>query len=265
MISNPAPLDDMALQFFVDGRLDAEAAEEIERILAQDPDLAAKVLAYREQRAMLKARLQARYDDPIPSRLDVAAIAAAVAAPPRRINWIQLGPAMAASLVLGIGVGLWGGALRWQGEPAGIAAASQAPMTPALIAHRIFAADVRHPVEVTADEEAHLVQWLSRRLGRPISAPDLRARGYTLIGGRLLPAASGPAAQFMYEDQQGLRLTVYVQSSPAQEETSFRVSSLDGVTALYWFDQGWGYAVAAEADRAILLPAARDVYNQISA
>lgn len=262
MTSNPAPLDDTALQSFVDGRLDPVAAAEVERRLAHDPELAATVLAYREQRAMLKARLQVRYEEPVPARLNVAALAAVAARPPRP-NWMHVGPAMAASLVLGIGIGVWGGDLRSRDEPVPMAAAAQAP-TPALIAHRIFAADVRHPVEVAANEEAHLVQWLSKRLGRPISAPNLRARGYTLIGGRLLPAASGPAAQFMYEDRQGLRLTVYVQSSPAQQQTSFRMSSIDGVTALYWFDQGWGYAVVAEADRAVLLPAARDVYNQLT-
>jgi len=269
MKTNSAPMDETALHSFVDGRLEPEAMDEIERRLADEPDLAARVRAYREQRALLKARLQTRHDEPVPSRLNVGAIAAAAAARPGRFNRRHLAPAMAASLVLGIGIGTWTAAPRPAVEPAPTATAEQAliqqaPMAPALIAHRIYTADVRHPVEVAATEEAHLVQWLSKRLGRPITAPDLRPRGYSLIGGRLLPASSGPAAQFMYEDRQGLRLTVYVQSSPTQQETSFRVSSLDGVTALYWFDRGWGYAVVAEADRAILLPAARDVYNQLT-
>jgi anti-sigma factor RsiW len=35
----------------------------------------------------------------------------------------------------------------------------------AIAAHRTFSVETRHPVEVGAYEEAHLVQWLSKRLG----------------------------------------------------------------------------------------------------
>jgi hypothetical protein len=37
-------------------------------------------------------------------------------------------------------------------------------------------------------QEAHLIQWLSKRLGRQLIAPDLTAGGFQLMGGRLLPA-----------------------------------------------------------------------------
>ena len=42
--------------------------------------------------------------------------------------------------------------------------------------------EVAHPVEVGAAQEAHLLQWLSKRLGRKLAAPDLRTlcmSGYT--------------------------------------------------------------------------------------
>ena len=81
-------------------------------------------------------------------------------------------------------------------------------MADALAAHRTFAVEVRHPVEVDAAQEAHLVQWLSKRLGRPLVVPDLSATGYRLMGGRLLPAGSGAAAQLMYENGAGDRPVV---------------------------------------------------------
>jgi len=37
-------------------------------------------------------------------------------------------------------------------------------------------------------ESAHLSQWLSRRVGYALRAPDLDATGLKLIGGRLLPS-----------------------------------------------------------------------------
>ena len=79
----------------------------------------------------------------------------------------------------------------------------------AIAAHRTFSVETRHPVEVGANEEAHLVQWLSKRLGHRLIVPDLGALGFRLIGGRLLPADSGPAAWFMYEDGKGTRLSCY--------------------------------------------------------
>ena len=58
----------------------------------------------------------------------------------------------------------------------------------ALAAHRLYIGEVRHPIEVRA-AEAHLLPWLSRRLGTTVRAPDLTAFDLTLLGGRLLPGA----------------------------------------------------------------------------
>jgi len=77
----------------------------------------------------------------------------------------------------------------------------------AIAAHRTYSVEVRHPVEVDAGQEAHIVQWLSKRLGHQLIVPDLTVAGFRLMGGRLLPAEDGPAAQFMYENGTGERLT----------------------------------------------------------
>ena len=86
------------------------------------------------------------------------------------------------------------------------------------VAHAVYTPEVRHPVEVHADQEAHLTAWLSKRLGAPLKPPALADAGYQLVGGRLLPGATGSVAQFMYEDASHQRLTLYVQprSSSAQ-------------------------------------------------
>ena len=65
--------------------------------------------------------------------------------------------------------------------------------------------------------------WLSKRLGTPSSVPHLSETGYELVGGRLLPGNSGPAAQFMYQDARGQRLTLYVRTDGGgSRETAFR-------------------------------------------
>src|SRR3972149_420101 len=113
------------------------------------------------------------------------------------------------------------------------------------VAHGGSSPEVRHPVEVGADQEAHLVAWLSKRLGTPLKAPHLGELGYTLVGGRLLPGERGPGAPFMYQDGKGQRLTLYVRVNPDDSgETAFRFAQEHGVGVFYWLDRKLGYALS---------------------
>ena len=109
-------------------------------------------------------------------------------------------PATAAALYLALGSagGWWlhGTATEDGGEYAALDRR-------AATAHAVYTPEVRHPVEVAAEQEAHLVRWLSKRLGAPIRAPDLTEAGYELVSGRLLPGARAAAAQLMYETADG--------------------------------------------------------------
>ena len=92
----------------------------------------------------------------------------------------------------------------------------------------MYAAEKLHVVEVGADQKDHLVGWLSKRVGTPLVAPDLTAEGFSLVGGRLLPASGKPAAQFMYQDRSGTRISLYVTRDAVNEETGFRLYEEDG-------------------------------------
>ena len=107
------------------------------------------------------------------------------------------------------------------------------------------------------------MQWLSKRLGRQLVTPDLSGAGFRLMGGRLLPAEDGAAAQFMYENGTGERLTLYLRSGIG-DETAFRYHEEGGIGAFYWSDEGFCYAIAARADRGPLLRIAEIVYQQTS-
>lgn len=110
------------------------------------------------------------------------------------------------------------------------------------IAYAVYAPEQRHPVEVAAPQRDHLVDWLSRRLGQRLSVPSLRDYGYSLIGGRLLPGESGPAAQFMYQNTAGARLTMYVAVVP-KDATAFRLFRDGNRSTFYWESQGTGCAL----------------------
>src|SRR5262249_33963334 len=138
--------------------------------------------------------------------------------------------AVLAALVLG-------GLLGWfgRGMAEGGSALGKVLTTDALVAHRLYVVEVRHPVEVPGVESAHLVQWLSKRLGYDLRAPDLAAIDLKLVGGRLLPGPTGAAAFLMYEGPSGERFTLYCARWDAPE-TALRYRDAGQVAAFYWVD-----------------------------
>ena len=160
-----------------------------------------------------------------------------------------------------------GGSLGWymHGYQQGRAAASVAFVHQAALAHAVYAPEVRHPVEVGADQEAHLTAWLSKRLGTSLKVPHLATAGYELVGGRLLPGNTGPAAQFMYQDARGQRLTLYVRSDKDDnQETAFRYAREENVGVFYWIDGPFGYALTGDLEKSELLRIAQLVYQQLN-
>ena len=95
--------------------------------------------------------------------------------------------------------------------------------------------------------------------------PHLAPQGYTLVGGRLLPGERGPAAQFMYQDVKGQRLTLYVRiNNEVHAQTAFRFAQEKGVGVFYWLDGRIGYALSGDTDRSELLRVADAVYQQLN-
>ncbi len=170
--------------------------------------------------------------------------------------------AVAAWLALGSVLG-WN--LRSWNAPVPVNMLETQLVRPAAFAHVIYSAEVLHPVEVKADQEQHLTQWLSKRLRTPINAPDLSQGGYRLVGGRLLPSTDRMAAQFMYEDIGGRRVTLYLRRGAWDNTlTAFRYSRNDNVGVFYWIDGELGYALSGELDKAELLKLAVIIHPQIN-
>lgn len=253
------PIGEDDLQAFVDGRLPSSRREAVRAYLDDHPALADQVKQEIELREALRARLAFKAAEPVPSRLRVANLMAGQRRPaPRRGTAVA---AAVAGLLIGFALGAAGG-IWWSGAGR-VTAASVAGN--AIAAHRIYVGERLHPVEVPAEQEAHLVQWLSRRVGKPLSAPNLTAQGYRLIGGRLLPDSGEAAALFMYENAGGNRLTLYARSGGSEAQTSFRFESRDDLSAFSWIDNGLSYVVTAKVERAQLLPIAETIYKQFDA
>ena len=236
------------LHAYLDRELDATRAQAVEAWLEAEPDARAALQAYRDQGAALHGAFDGVLSEALPARLLPQA---RVRAWPGRMG--------AASIGLALGV-LLGWSLRDAREPV------QAPMLPrqAAVAHAVFVPEVRHPVEVSAKEEAHLVRWLSKRLGTSIRVPTLSAHGFELLGGRLLPESARPGAQFMYQDAAGRRLTLYLSTDVANRDSAFRYATEGGLHVFYWIDREVGYALSGDLDKQQMLAVARSVYEQLN-
>ena len=243
------------LQAYVDGRLGEPRKSELEAWLGARPEEAERVAAYRQLGDEVRATYDPLLAEPVPDRLR---------RPPRRNSLWGLG--IAASWALAAALG---GVAGWQLHAMRTAPAPAGDMAVmarrAAIAHATYSPEVRHPVEVGADQEQHLIAWLSKRLGVKVRAPDLDAAGMSLVGGRLLPGESGPVALFMYQTQAGRRLTLYVRAEAAHNrETAFRYAREKNVSVFYWIDRDCGYAIAsADLEKDELLRVATLVYKQL--
>ena len=251
------PITEGDLQSYADGRLPEARRAAVEAWLAARPGEAERIAAYRRLANEVRAAYDSMIAEPVPERL---AQAAASRIPIRRIA------AVVAWIAVGIAVGA---PLGWQVRPERVVMQTAPDTTQfarrAAVAHATYSPEVRHPVEVGADDEQHLVTWLSKRLGVKVKAPKLDEVGMGLVGGRLLPGENGPVALFMYQNQNGRRLTLYVRTEASKNrETAFRYARENNVGVFYWIDREVGYALAsADLNKDELLKLANVVYKQL--
>jgi anti-sigma factor RsiW len=157
-----------------------------------------------------------------------------------------------------------GGGVGWLARGAAAAPSPfQAFTVHAIEAHRLYVVEGRHPVEVPGSERSHLQQWLTKRCGWVVRAPELTGAGLKLVGGRLLPSSAGPASFMMYESASGERFTIYTAKSEA-EATQMRFAAEGKESTLFWADDGVVYAVVSTGvDRGRLTQVAQAIYDQM--
>jgi anti-sigma factor RsiW len=251
MIDHNSPVTEDELHAYVDGELPADRRRAIEAWLAGHPEHAARVAEWRVQADAIRARYDGLAAEPTPARFELDKLTRS------RRGW----RAVAAATVIAAFFAGW--LVGWFAH--GASAAGPSPFetftVEALSAHKLYIAEVRHPIEVRAGEQ-HLLPWLSRRVGTTLRAPDLDVFSLKLLGGRLLPGPIGPAALFMYEGPTGERYTIYC-SREKQPRTALRYNVAGQIASVHWVESEIGYVVSGPADRERLLRIAQTIYDQI--
>lgn len=252
MFDQDLPVTQDELHAYVDGAIPADRREAVEAWLATHPVDAASVAKWRALADALRARYGAVASEPVPARFNLERLALS-----ERRPWRGIAAAAVIAALVGA-TGGWVGRGLLEGPRTGI----EAYTSDALDAHKLYVVEVRHPVEVTGAERAHLVQWLSKRLDHEVRAPQLDSIGLSLVGGRLLPGPSGASAFFMYETPSGERFTVYCASADSPE-TAMHFKAESDFAAFYWVDRGLAYVVSGPAERKRLWTVAQAFYDQM--
>ena len=254
--------NEMELHAFADHQLDAQRTVEVQQYLDEHPQLNKQVQDWISQNSAIEKLYGHVLDEDIPARLDPANIANKIeqkAVLAKTAGWFNP-KAIAASTVIALfGVGI-GWALKGHFTPTQF---DQQLASAAMNAHATYVVEVAHPVDVSVGEEQHLVSWLSKRLGGKLGAPELTAHGFSLVGGNLLPAGEGPAAQFMYENKSGERITLYATRNRENKLAAFQFASQDNIRTFYWLDTDFSYALVGKVSRQDLKSIAKSVYHQL--
>ncbi len=254
-------IDELMLHAYVDGELCEADGRLVEEYLQTHPEAMALVESIQKQNRLLKTGFDPVLDEEIPDFLLEAVTDGNTNDKKKTKRWFA--PYRVASLVLPL---VLGGILGWglkpiETEKMSLTTETMSFVKQARLAHVMYTPEKLHPVDVTSKHEKHLVAWISKRLGIDIETPDLTGQGFKLVGGRLLPNETGPSAQFMYENSQGQRLTLYVNKNYNKEETAFEFFEDGDIASFYWVDKSLVYALTGDLNRQQLLDISHHIYR----
>lgn len=249
------PVSEEELHAYVDGHLDAERRDAVERYLRSHPDVAANIATDMAQRDALREAFGPYATSPTPPPLNLTRLVEERLR--TRRGWWRI----AAAIVLACGVGAGGGWWLGRRPPTGIGALAEEATT----SYAVYGVDERRPVEIPADQRTLMTRWLSKRLNRPVTPPDLSAAGYDLLGGRLVASPHGAAALFVYQNAQGKRLGIYVRPMlEPSESTAINAIDAKNLDGCAWIEQGIGYSLVAKEDYAHILELSHDVRQELA-
>jgi anti-sigma factor RsiW len=269
----PMPLDPALMSAWLDKELDASDHSAVDAWLVAHPEDMEHVRRWAADRDVLRARMAPMLDEPLPDALRQLVLegGAPASTPSATMSHWRMAAAAAGLLLAG---GLVGAGVMWQAQRAQLASAQPRPVEwvqRAAVAHAVYTPEVRHPVEVNTLEgnleeqrknEEHLAVWLTRRVGMPVKLFNLRAQGFELVGGRLLPELPHKSAQLMYENKDKQRITVYLRKPDASTPAAFRFERQGELSLFYWVDGPTGYALVGNLPRERLLSLAQSIYEQ---
>ncbi|MEM6661587.1 MAG: hypothetical protein AAF666_05340 [Pseudomonadota bacterium] len=201
------------LPLYMDGALDQADRSAVEDLMKDNPEAEEILRLLDHADHALPDAFGDVLDAPLPLALARAASAAGAAledrpAPPAQRSHFW---GVAAAAVFALMIGVPGGFFYGQQQGRDAALIESADQTRARFGwvaqivgyHRLYSAEERHLVEVSAAEADHIQTWIGNRTGRSFSIPDLSGQGLEFRVARLLAVNGKPTAQLMYVPTDG--------------------------------------------------------------
>jgi anti-sigma factor RsiW len=267
MNNNTVEINEDDLHAYVDKQLPVEKIKLVEALMLKDPKVAQQIHEWQQQNKAIATHFKKIDFTVIPEQLDIKKLDKKTKQQKskkdtesfQRASWHY---SMAASLffiVIGASAGWFAHDLS---QP--MTQNTKSFVNSAISAHQVYTVEVIHPVEVSADKKAHLVAWLSKRIDHPLTVPNLQEYGYNLLGGRLLAMREGkPAAQLMFENTEGKRITLLVSKSSSYQDQVFHLKNTNRVNSFYWMDANIAYSITGEMNPTSLKSLSTSVYQQM--
>jgi anti-sigma factor RsiW len=240
------------LHAYADQELDGRERAEVESHLAGNPEARQLLEDIMRQKRAMKSAYDAILDEPVPPHL----LRAVSRQEPRRM-WPF------AAMAAGLAMLMVGGAGGWLGRDFVLARNDLANR--ALGAYQVFADDADRPVEMAAADKDQLQGWLTGRIGRRFSVPDLSDKGLTLVGGRLLAEGQVPAGLLIYEDNAKQRLSIYVAANTTGRRADFAMRQVGPLMVCSWVEEDLVYALVGHQSEEAMLPLAKLAHDRFEA
>lgn len=119
----------------------------------------------------------------------------------------------------------------------------------------------------TAEGTQQVVSWLAAQPGTPPTRlPDLEALGFELVAERVITTGGGqPAAQLLYQNGDGQRVTLLIRAGGKAGKTSFTFTREGESSQFFWQDSHMAYSLLGKMAQDQLLEIAEAVSRNLKA
>ena len=226
------PTCEASVDAYVDGELSATDSAEFERALETCPQCRRRLEAARAMSGLLHELPAERTPDLLRARIEreLRAIAGAArpatprSTPRQAMRWT----AMAASLIVAIGIGWLGGSLT----------GGRGTSDEQLAATYLRVASSEHAVDVASTDRHTVKPWFAGRIDYSPPVHDLTTAGFPLEGGRLDVVNGRKVAVLVYRhNQHRLALSLWPTTEPGNSAP--KVREYNGFTMAEWRRDGF--------------------------